>query len=226
MVVPKEEYMVWAGRMPNTLVHEGQTVVVPPVGWIFVASGDAGLTRRIKAAGDYWLMVHRRRNRIEALGLWADAERVKAAEARLDTERSDPAYLKKRETGRKYREARQEKYKVEFRQAVVNFLAFAPKWSALAEKLADAVTVHAVPVGSGTVARTRQIPVAQRAEAAVIAWMRHQTTVYDHMAIARIKGERREVRRKLAERSRHLLHRYRSGEDVDITQCPLAKALQ
>lgn len=54
---------------------------------------------------------------------------------------------------------------------------------------------HAVPVGSGTVARTQLIPLEQRAEAAVIAWMRHQTTAYDRMSIARIKGERREVRR-------------------------------
>ena len=225
MAVKKEEYVVWSGRMPNTLAHEGQTVT-PPVGWIFVESGDAGLTRRLKAAGDYWLMVHRRRSRIESLGLWADAEVVKAEKAKLDTERSDPAYLKKLETGKKYREAKQEEYEVEFRQAVVAFLAFESKWSVLAEKFADAVTVHAVPVGSGTVARTQQIPVEQRAEAAVIAWMRHQTTAYDNMSIARIKGERREVRRKLAERSRHLLSKYRVGEDVDITLCPLAKALK
>jgi hypothetical protein len=37
---------------------------------------------------------------------------------------------------------------------------------------ADAVTVHATPVGSGTVARTERIPVHQRAEA-IIACVRH-----------------------------------------------------
>jgi hypothetical protein len=51
------------------------------------------------------------------------------------------------------------------------------------------VTDHATPVGSGTVARTKRIPVEQRAEAAVIAWMRHQTTGYDGMVIPRIKGK-------------------------------------
>jgi len=40
---------------------------------------------------------------------------------------------------------------------------------------------HATPVGSGTVARTKRIPVEQRAEAAVIARMRHQTTGHDSM---------------------------------------------
>jgi Fe-S cluster biosynthesis and repair protein YggX len=47
------------------------------------------------------------------------------------------------------------------------------------------VTAHATPVGSGTVARTERIPLEQRAESAVIAWMRHQTTAYDSMKIAK-----------------------------------------
>ena len=171
-------------------------------------------------------MVHRRRNRIESIGLWIAADIVNDVKAKLETERSDPAYLKKLETGKKYREAKQEKYEVEFRNTVLSFLSFAEKWSAFAEKFADAVASHAVPVGSGTVARTQRIPLEQRAEAAVIAWMRHQTTAYDNMSIARIKGERREVRRKLAERSRQLLSKYRSGEEFDTTLCPLAKVLK
>jgi hypothetical protein len=63
------------------------------------------------------------------------------------------------------------------------------------------VTDHATPVGSGTVARTKRILVEKRAEAAVIAWIRQQTTGYDGMAIPRVKGKRREVRRMLARRS-------------------------
>ena len=38
-------------------------------------------------------------------------------------------------------------------------------------------------------------------EAAVIVWMRHRTTAYDNMAIPRVKGKRREVRRLLAQQS-------------------------
>ena len=92
-----------------------------------------------------------------------------------------------------------------------------------AEKLARLVTTHATPVGSGTVARTRTIPIGRRAEAAVIAWMRHQTTGYDTMPIARVKGRRREVRRMLAGRSRELLQVYRSGPSTP-EDCPLAAA--
>jgi len=87
------------------------------------------------------------------------------------------------------------------------------------------VTTHATPVGSGTVARTQRIPIEQRAESAVIAWMRHQTTAYDHMKIERVKGKRREVRRLLAEQSRRLLQAYRAGTVVDAASCPLQKAL-
>src|SRR5581483_4858288 len=93
-----------------------------------------------------------------------------------------------------------------------------------ADRLARAVTAHATPVGSGTVARTKRIPVEERAEAAVIAWMRHQTTAYDGMVIPRVRGKRREVRRMLARRSQELLHRYRRGEPV-ANGCPLQRAL-
>ena len=106
----------------------------------------------------------------------------------------------------------------------MEFLAFHPRHADFAGRLARAVADHATPVGSGTVARTKRIPVEQRAEAAVIAWMRHQTTAYDSMKIPRIKGKRREIGRMLAQRSQELLARYRRGEPVG-EDCPLKKAL-
>jgi len=90
--------------------------------------------------------------------------------------------------------------------------------------MAERIASHATPVGSGTVARTERIPIERRAEAAVIAWMRHQTTAYDHMKIARIRGERREVRRMLAARSRELLDQYRRGQTMSES-CPLIASL-
>ncbi len=73
-------------------------------------------------------------------------------------------------------------------------------------------------------ARTRRIPLEGRAEAAVIAWLRHQTTGYDGMAVPRVKGKRREIRRMLARRSLELLARYRRGEPVPEGY-PLKKVL-
>ena len=220
----KEEYTVWRNPRGNGLLHDGESVT-PPEGWEFVPSGDAGLTRRLKMAGECWVMVHRRRNRIEAVGLWTSARRAAAVRAELELERRDPARQRRLEADKRRREAKQAAYTVEFRNAVAAYLHFAERWSGLEAKLAAAVTEHAVPVGSGTVARTQRIALECRAEAAVIAWMRHRTTAYDHMRIARVKGERREVRRQLAERSRRLLERYRSGEEADLRNCPLAQAL-
>jgi hypothetical protein len=112
-----------------------------------------------------------------------------------------------------------------YRYPVVAFLNFGPKRSDLAGRLARRVVDHATPVGRGTVARTILLPIEKRAEAAVIAWMRHQTTGYNGMAIPRIKGKRREVRRSLARRSQELLSSYRRGETV-VADCPLAIAFQ
>jgi len=55
--------------------------------------------------------------------------------------------------------------------------------------------------------------------------MRHQTTGYDNMVIPRVKGQRREVRRMLAQRSVQLLARYRRGEAIDPATCPLWRAV-
>ena len=138
---------------------------------------------------------------------------------------STPQYAKQREAGTRCRDRQQADYVEDFHAALLEFLAFDSKHASLAERLAKAVTEHATPVGSGTVARTKRIPIERRAEAAVIAWLRHATTGYDGMVIPRIKGKRREVRRMLAEQSRRLLRAYRAGETIDLTTCPLANAL-
>lgn len=127
---------------------------------------------------------------------------IERIRAELATERSTETYAKRKQADAKRREKAQEVYVEDFFGAVVAFLDFHPDHSDLAQRLAKAVTEHATPVGSGTVARTKRIPVEQRIEAAVIAWMRHQTTGYDDMKVARVKGQRREVRRMLAPRGR------------------------
>ncbi len=73
------------------------------------------------------------------------------------------------------------------------------------------MTKHATSVGSGIVARTERIPIHERAEAVVIAWMWYQTNAYDQMAIKRIKGKHRETKRLLAEASWRLLESIAEG---------------
>jgi hypothetical protein len=95
----------------------------------------------------------------------------------------------------------------------------------LERSVARLVTAHATPVGSGTVARTERISIDRRAESAVIAWMRHQTTAYDSMSIPRVAGMRREVRRELATISRAILDLHRRDAPHALAACPLCKAV-
>ena len=213
------------GPSADTVRGQSGEIISVPAGWALLPPGDAALTRRVKAAGPHWLVQERVGRKLFSRGIWAPGETIAQVRQELAGERSTEAYARRRQSDAKRRDAKQTEYVEDFRGAVLEFLSFHERHAALARKLADAVAAHATPVGSGTVARTKRIPIERRAEAAVIAWLRHQTTAYDSMKIARVKGKRREVRRMLAERSRQLLLRYRRGEAV-AWDCPLAGALQ
>ena len=201
---------------------DGKVLAVPE-GWILLPPGDAALTRRVKAAGDHWVVAEKKGRKVFSKGIWTSSVTVEQIRADLELERSTEGFAKKKEADARRREKAQSEYVEDFHGTVVSFLAFHPNHADLAIRLARAVADHATPVGSGTVARTKRIPVEERAEAAVIAWMRHQTTGYDGMVIPRVKGKRREVRRMLARRSQELLERYRRGEPISAT-CPLKMA--
>jgi hypothetical protein len=157
--------------------------------------------------------------------VWAPAQHIDAARAVLEQERATPAYEKKRAADLKRREAAQATYVADFEVEVRTFLRFSKPFAGLEVALAHAVTAHATPVGSGTVARTKRIDIDRRAESAVIAWLRHQTTAYDSMKIARVKGRRREVRRELAQVSRALLDLHRQEQPHVREACSLCRAL-
>jgi hypothetical protein len=212
------------GPTPNTVRSADGTIHTAPEGWVLLPPGDAALTRRVKAVGEHWVVQEKKGRKVFSRGVWAPAATVEKIRAELEAERSTEGHAKRKEANARRRDKTQSEYVEDFCAAVVEFLAFHPRHADLAARLARAVTEHATPVGSGTVARTKRIPVDQRAEAAVIAWMRHQTTAYESMKIARVKGKRREVRRMLAQRSKELLGRYRRGEPVG-EECPLRTAL-
>lgn len=208
------------------MVRDESGALLPvPAGWVLLPPGDAALTRRVKAAGPVWTMQERKGRKVFSLGLYAPAERIQQLKAALEREREDPKYERKLEQGRQRRARAEASYAQEFQAEVLAFLKFAPRYHALAQAVAQAIATHATPVGSGTVARTQRIPVERRAEAATIAWLRHATTAYDSMNIARVRGLRREVRRSLAAQSRQLLDRYRRGEAIAEGQCLLRRAL-
>lgn len=199
-------------------------VISLPAGWALLPPGDAALTRRVKAAGEHWVIQEQQGRKLFSRGVWAPAATIERIRADLEVERSSPSYRKQQAANAKRREQAQTAYVEDFRSAVFAYLRFHPNHGQLANQLAQAVADHATPVGSGTVARTKRLPIEERAAAAVIAWLRHQTTSYDDMKIPRIKGKRREVRRLLAQRSKELLDRYRRGEAV--AACPIQLALK
>lgn len=223
-VDPTKANVYSPGPQDRTVRNSGGLIQPVPDSWSFLIPGDAAMTRRVKQAGDHWIVQEIHRNKVFTRGLWAPMETIERIQRDLEAERSTESYAKRRAASTRRRENQQAEYVEDFLGAVVAFLQFHPMHSELATKLAEAVTVHATPVGSGTVARTKTIPVEKRAEAAVIAWMRHQTTGYDSMKIPRVKGERREVRRMLAQRSRELLEAYRTGS-LASANCPLRQAL-
>lgn len=208
----------------HIVTAKGEEIKIPE-GWELLEPGDAALSRRIKKDGPSWTMKEKKGRRQFSKGIWAPADRIAALRAELEQERLDPSYQKKLDAGRKRREIEQVAYAADFESSVRDYLSFAPIYAALGADMAKQIADHATPVGSGTVARTKRISIEQRAEAATIAWMRHQTTAYDDMVIPRVKGQRREVRQQLAKRSKQLLNDYRNGAERPQS-CPLAAALK
>jgi hypothetical protein len=196
-----------------------------PDHWRLLPPGDAGLTRRVKKDGPSWQVSEKHGRKKFSRGLWAPAATIARIEAELAQERDQPSYQRKLDASRARRQREQVAYVEDFRGAVQSFLDFAPEHRELEKMLAESIAAHATPVGSGTVARTERISIERRAEAATIAWLRHNATHYDDLKIPRVKGMRREVRRNLAEQCRATLARYRRGEKVEVDQCPLRQAL-
>jgi len=213
-----------ASKPRHVVNAKGETIKVPDA-WELLEPGDAALSRRIKKDGPSWTMKEKKGRRLFSKGIWAPAARIATLRVELEQERLAPSYQKKLDAGRKRREKEQVAYASDFENSVRDYLSFAPAYTALAATMAKQIAKHATPVGSGTVARTKRISIEQRAEAATIAWMRHQTTAYDDMVIPRIKGQRREVRKQLAKRSKQLLNDYRNGAERP-QNCPLAAALK
>jgi hypothetical protein len=222
--MPEQNREVAPGPRAGT-VRCGEAVLTVPAGWVLLKPGDPGLTRRVKKAGPVWTMHEKKGRKLFSLGLYAPAARIDAIREELALERADPSYARKLERAAGRRNVEQASYQEDFQASILEFLAFARMHEGIAQRVAQAITAHATPVGSGTVARTKRIPIEQRAEAATIAWLRHATTGYDDMEIPRVKGMRREVRRMLAERSRLLLGRYRRAESIAPDSCPLHRAL-
>jgi len=151
-----------------------------PEDWEFLASGDAFVTRRVKAAGVFWVAwrprgrnrPHRRR-----LGLWAPKETIEAAEAEACATAEERS--KRSEQSAQSRAKQETAYRDELEAMILRFLAFAPGHGDLADEIAREAATRAAEVGSGRVGRTRMLSVDERAVLAARALIRHRYTSYE-----------------------------------------------
>ena len=151
-----------------------------PADWDFLPSGDTFVTRQVTAAGTYWLAWkprgrgrgHRRR-----IGLWAPAHAINTA--RAAAERTEQARAISRLAGARQRERREDGYRNELRAAIVEYLDFVDEHAAVAGEIADVAATRASEVGSGRVGRTSMLTLAEKAELAARAHIRHHHTGYE-----------------------------------------------
>ncbi len=151
-----------------------------PADWEFLPSGDAFVTRTVKAAGKYWVAWRpRSRNRPHRRleGLWAPAEAIAAAWRAAD--QTEARRVVARQASARSRERAEEKYRSEMEAAVLDFLDFAPEHAELARAIAEEAAARAAVVGSGRVGRTRTISLSERAALAARAHIRHHHTEYE-----------------------------------------------
>jgi len=151
-----------------------------PDGWEFLPSGDAFVTRRVKAAGTYWkLWRPRSRNQPHRrlLGLLAPTAAIEAAQA--EAVGSEAARASRRSQGAVYRARREDLYREELSDAIVSYLDFAPEHAELAKNIATEAADRAAEVGSGRVGRTRTLEINERAALAARALIRHRYTGYE-----------------------------------------------
>lgn len=199
-----------------------------PDGWEWLPSGDAYLTRTVKKLGPAWVLrkPNRKRRYTATLGVYAPAGNILRAKA-LAAETRAPRE-KRREVSARTRARNEEKYRADFRRAVLDYLDFAPEHAGLAAEIADGVVDHACPVGSGTVARTRRLDLEEKARLAVNAYVRHRHTGYE----ARLGGpysgfdrEHHHLTKALAGmEAREFLEEHRRAPQATADERPSARA--
>lgn len=130
------------GPTVNTVRSADAKVLTVPEGWILLPPGDAALTRRVKAAGDHWVVAEKKGRKVFSRGIWASAATIQRIRADLEAERSMEGFTKKKEADARRREKAQAEYVEDFLGEVVTFLCFHEDYADLADRLARAVTEH------------------------------------------------------------------------------------
>lgn len=148
-----------------------------PQGWEFVPRGDAFVTRQVKKLGPHWVVVRRGKGYTETLGLLAPPASIETARV-LASETAARREAVRAASGER-REKQEQVYRQQFAEAVLRILDFAPRYRALAQKIAEEAAQQATEVGSGRVGRTAKLTLEEKAELAARAYIRHHHTRYE-----------------------------------------------
>src|SRR5437667_8115620 len=104
----------------NVRTADGKVLTVPE-GWILLPPGDAALTRRVKAAGEHWVMHEKKGRKVFSRGVWAPAATIDRLQAEREAERSTEGYAKRKEADSRRRDKAQTEYVEDFTGAVRTF---------------------------------------------------------------------------------------------------------
>src|SRR4051812_11287305 len=98
------------GPTPNTVRATNGKVLTVPEGWVLLPPGDAALTRRVKAAGDHWVVAEKRGRKVFSRGIWAAAATIERIRAELEVERATEGFAKQKASSTRRRDKAQAEY--------------------------------------------------------------------------------------------------------------------
>ena len=117
--MPLENRIVRPGNTDDTVVTGEGALLKVPANWALLPPGDAGMTRRVKAAGQHWVVQEKKGRRTFSKGVWAPANVIAKIQQDLLVERSTDAYAKKRESALRLRNRKQATYVESFESAEI-----------------------------------------------------------------------------------------------------------
>ena len=74
------------GPQPHTVRGSDGRVMPIPAGWVLFPPGDAALTRRVKAAGEHFVVAEKKGRKLFSLGVWAPAATIEQIRIDLEAE--------------------------------------------------------------------------------------------------------------------------------------------
>src|SRR5579862_5271551 len=110
------------GTTANTVRASDCPILTAPDGWILLPPGDAALTRRVKVAGEHWVVAEKKGRKVFSRGIWAPAATIERIRADLVTERSTDRYAKRKEADASRRDQAQAEYVEDFFAAILAVL--------------------------------------------------------------------------------------------------------